>query len=118
MAQKITTSLVDDKDGGPADETVGFHLDGKNYVIDLSTANANKLREALAEFIAAARKPQRTVPGTRRRSYAAKTGESDETPEDREAIRDWAREQGYTVSARGRISQVIRDAYTAAHSTN
>ena len=28
MAQKVTVALVDDLDGGPADETVRFGLDG------------------------------------------------------------------------------------------
>jgi len=30
-------------------------------------------------------------------------------------IRDWARANGYEVNERGRISQVIRDAFDAAH---
>ena len=37
MAQKITVALEDDLDGGPADETVRFGLDGAEYEIDLST---------------------------------------------------------------------------------
>ena len=40
MAQKVQVLLVDDLDGGEADETVAFSLDGVAYEIDLSTNNA------------------------------------------------------------------------------
>ena len=40
MAQKVRIILEDDLDGGPADETVRFGLDGGQYEIDLSNANA------------------------------------------------------------------------------
>ena len=40
MAQKITVALEDDLDGGPADQTVRFGLEGAEYEIDLSTSNA------------------------------------------------------------------------------
>ena len=49
MAQKVLVSLVDDLDGSEADETVEFGLDGINYQIDLSTENAEELRDALAQ---------------------------------------------------------------------
>jgi hypothetical protein len=35
---------------------VTFGLDGVDYEIDLTDANASKLRDALADFIAAARR--------------------------------------------------------------
>ena len=36
MATKTTVVLEDDLDGGPADETVRFGLDGVEYEIDLT----------------------------------------------------------------------------------
>ena len=51
MAQKVHVLLVDDLDGGDADETVPFGLDGVSYEIDLSAANAQKLRDALAAYV-------------------------------------------------------------------
>jgi len=48
MAQKVEVTLVDDLDGGKADETISFSLDGTQYVIDLSGKNATRLRESLA----------------------------------------------------------------------
>ena len=40
--EEVTVSLVDDFDGTEAAETIRFSLDGKNYEIDLSKANANE----------------------------------------------------------------------------
>jgi len=54
MASVTEVRLVDDIDGGEADETVAFDLDGKNYEIDLSENHAAKLREVLAPYAAAA----------------------------------------------------------------
>lgn len=50
MAQKVEVHLEDDLDGGPAEDIIQFSLDGKDYEIDLSTANAEKLRKALRSF--------------------------------------------------------------------
>ena len=43
--------LVDDLDGSPADETVNFALDGRNYEIDLSKEHAAELREFLKPYM-------------------------------------------------------------------
>lgn len=60
MAQKVEVHLEDDLDGGPADHTLIFALDGKDYEIDLSDANTEKLREALRPYVAASTSPSRT----------------------------------------------------------
>lgn len=113
MAQKVTVSLIDDLDGDKADETVEFGLDGKSYEIDLSTGNADKLRDALASYVAAARRP-----GGRRRSgggaASAASAAARRPSVDREqnqAIRDWARKRGMKVSDRGRIPADVLEAY-------
>ena len=51
MAKTVIVKLTDDIDGGDADETVHFALDGKTYEIDLSAANAATLRGAFKPFI-------------------------------------------------------------------
>lgn len=104
MARKTFVELVDDMDGGKADETVSFGLDGVAYEIDLSAENASELREALGVWAGKARR----VGGRRQRGTAS-------TGEDTAAIRTWARENGHDVPERGRISATIRDAYLAAH---
>jgi hypothetical protein len=72
MATKVITTLIDDIDGGEADETVSFGIDGVGYEIDLTGANAAVLREVLAPYIAAARKASRrtrTHPGSPRKGH-------------------------------------------------
>lgn len=110
MAQKVHIVLVDDLDETEADETVSFGLDGKDYVIDLSEANATKLREALAPWVAHAR----PVSGgrSRGRRNGAKAAAGGPAPAE---IRAWARDNGFDVPERGRVSQEVRDAYDAAH---
>ena len=106
MAQKITVALEDDLDGGPADETVRFGLGGTEYEIDLSKKNANAFRRQLTPFIEHARKAGR---GQRRRP--GRTASSRERSAD---IRAWAKDQGITVSDRGRISASVVEQYEAA----
>lgn len=109
MAQIREVRLVDDLDGSAADETVGFSLDGVSYEIDLSSGNADKLRDALADYVGSARRA-----GGRRRSAAprrAGRAASSETAQ----IRAWAREEGHPISERGRIPRHIVEAYEAAH---
>lgn len=109
MAQKVQVLLVDDLDGGEAHETVTFALDGKSYEIDLSDAHAQKLREAMSEFVDAGRK----VAGARAggRKARGSVGGSPDTAK----IRAWAKENGYNVNDRGRVPAEIREAYEKAH---
>ncbi|MCY7340452.1 MAG: Lsr2 family protein [Pseudonocardia sp.] len=113
MAQIREIRLIDDLDGDTADETLEFGVDGKSYEIDLSKDNAGKLRDALAEFVASAR---RTGGRARRAAAAAQTsnGQVRRPTIDREqnqAIREWARKRGMKVSERGRIPAEVLEAY-------
>jgi hypothetical protein len=105
VAQRVQIILEDDYDGSVADETVAFGLDGVEYEIDLSSANAASLRDALGPWVAHARKT-----GGRRRRSAKSTEPS--SPSD---IRAWAQTQGIEVSSRGRVSAEVREAYQKAH---
>ena len=113
MAKVTEVRLVDDRDKGPADETVSFGLDGKSYTIDLSTNNATALRETLAEWIADARPDSGWSAPQRSRQRRSKSSESGVSPT---AIREWARENGHSVSDRGRVSKAVQEAYAAAQS--
>ncbi|WP_251150140.1 Lsr2 family protein [Cellulosimicrobium sp. Marseille-Q4280] len=110
MAQKVQVILVDDIDGGAADETVTFALDGVSYEIDLSTKNAQQLRDAFASWVGNARK----VSSRTSARPAARRGRSTGSARATE-IREWARANGHKVNDRGRISQEIQAAYDAAH---
>jgi hypothetical protein len=111
MAQKVTVTLVDDLDGGTAEETVEFGIDGVAYEIDLSAGNAGKLRGSLADYVSNARKAggRRKVTGPARRTSGA--GRASVDREQNAAIREWARKNGYNVSDRGRIPAEVLDAY-------
>ena len=103
MAQKVNIVLVDDIDGTDAGETVSFALDGRDYEIDLSKKNAERLREALALYVGHARR----AGGRRGRNRSGGPSPAD--------IRAWARENGFNVPDRGRVSANVREAYLAAH---
>jgi hypothetical protein len=109
MAQKVVVSLVDDLEGGVADETVVFGLDRKNYEIDLSSTNAAKLRDALADYVEAARRPSGS--GRSARAAATASPRASVDREQNQAIRDWARKQGMKVSDRGRIPSDVTEAF-------
>ena len=112
MAKQVITALIDDLDGKPADRTIEFGLDGVTYTIDLSDANAGKLRKALDPYIAAGTRVSRRAAGR----SAARPGSSRSSDRDQnKAIREWASKNGYEVSERGRIPQNVIEAYRAAH---
>src|SRR4051794_7703135 len=112
MAQRKITLLTDDLDGSKAIETVRFALDGQTLEIDLNQENAARLRDALGEYLPHARKAgsaNRTV-ASRARSSTRTERHAGTNQDDPQAVRKWAMENGYRVSARGRIPKAIKDA--------
>ena len=115
MAKQVITLLTDDLDGGEADRTVEFGLDGVNYTIDLSEKNAGKLRKALDPYLAVATRVGRSgleARGARRSAAPASTGRA--SRDQNQAIREWAQANGHQVSDRGRIPAGVVEAYKAA----
>jgi Lsr2 len=107
MAQKIRTLFIDDIDGGEADGTVRFGLDGTEYEIDLNAKHSEELHAALANYVAHARKaggPARRTARGRRAAQAVDTGK----------VRKWAKDNGYDIKERGRIPAEILAKYQAA----
>ncbi|MCS4536488.1 Lsr2 family protein [Corynebacterium sp. HS2168-gen11] len=104
MARREIVQIFDDLDNQPLDENdvhvLHFSVDGSNYVMDVSGANRDKFRAAIAEFIAHARKDT-TI--RRDQSY---------NPRD---VREWALARGYDVAVRGKLSQKIIESYLAAN---
>lgn len=116
MAKKTQVILIDDIDGGKADETVKFAIDGQAYEIDLSTAHANELRESLAKFQEHGTRLGRYSVGVARGSSRSGSGRRQAVDrEQNKAIREWAERNGKKVSPRGRIPQSIVEEYNAAH---
>ena len=115
MARRIVHQLVDDLDGTVLEvgsgETVLFSLDGVAYEIDLSEPNAATLRDAFAPYIGAARSISRGAAAAP--SNGRKRRRSNQ--QDYSDIRAWAKDNGYTVSERGRVPATVLEAYDAAH---
>jgi len=109
MAQKVQVLLVDDIDGGTADETVSFSLDGVAYEIDLSKKNAAKFRDSLAGYVGTARRVAGRSAG--RGPARKRAGADNRTAQ----IREWARKNGHKVNERGRIPGPVVAAYDKAH---
>jgi hypothetical protein len=111
MAKITQVHLIDDLDGSQASDTVSFSLDGRGYALDLSEKNAAKLRDALAPFVASARRNS----GRRGSSGSPKMTQRPTTDRERTtAIREWAREHGHKVANRGRIPSSVVEAYEKA----
>jgi len=109
MAQKTIVQLIDDLDQGAAEETVSFALDGTSYEIDLSAKNAAKLRDALAVYVANARRGGRAAASSAPRRGRSGRGDREQT----QAIREWARKNGFKVGEKGRIPGNVLEAYHA-----
>ena len=113
MAQKITTLFIDDIDGGEADGTVRFALDGTDYEIDLNAKHSEELRSALGKYVSHARK----VGGTARRTSgraAGRMSRGGSSALNTTEIRNWARENGYDIKDRGRVPADLVAKYQAA----
>ncbi|MGH3913274.1 MAG: histone-like nucleoid-structuring protein Lsr2 [Pseudonocardiaceae bacterium] len=119
MAQKTVVTMVDDLTGEEAEDigTVEFALDGISYELDLSDENAAKLRDALAQYTGAGRRTGGRRRGGRVSGRVTKSG-SMSTSYNREtlkSIRGWAKQNGHSVSDRGRLSGEVLEAWENAH---
>jgi hypothetical protein len=112
MATQVHTTFVDDLDGTEAEGTVEFAFEGKPYEIDLSKENFAKLAEILQPYITAGRRAGRSGGGSATQPARSTMRRR---REELEPIRQWARENGYQVSDRGRVAKTVIDAYNAAH---
>jgi hypothetical protein len=108
MAQQIQTLFIDDIDGGAAEGTVRFALDGTDYEIDLSRKHSDELHAALRKYVDHARK----VGGSARR-HGARGGRRPSAV-DTGAVRAWARENGHDIKDRGRVPAELVAKYQAA----
>jgi hypothetical protein len=117
MASKTQVILIDDLDGGEATETVEFGIDEVVYEIDLSDENAEALREAITKWTGVARRVRGSGGSPRSSVYRppARSGSNGELSKpERNKLRAWAAENGYTVAERGRISMEVQQAWIAA----
>jgi hypothetical protein len=116
MAKETIVVLRDDLDGTVIEdgkgETIKFSVNNTSYTIDLSTENAVAFRNALQPYLDAAAKEVGSLP---RERGASKTAKGSSNKDELQKIRQWAKDNGYEVSERGRVAQSIQDAYAAAN---
>jgi Lsr2 len=129
--QKIHTLFIDDIDGTEAEGTVRFGLDGAQYEIDLSAANAAALRDAYSPYLAAARRTKGAGAPRRNRRPAPRPQPVSELaippapngvrPSNgshhatNDEIRSWAKSVHLPVKDRGRLPAEIVAQYKSAH---
>jgi hypothetical protein len=110
MAQKVITTLVDDIDGTEITDgegqTIRFAIDGTSYEIDLTTDNAEKLRDALQPYIDNGRHTRTTTPQPRSTSTSSTNSRQELT-----AAREWLKSNGHQVSDRGRVPNKLLELY-------
>jgi hypothetical protein len=108
MAKQTIVTVTDDIDGTEGAETVAVGVDGQAWEIDLGKKNRDKLAQDLEPFAAAARRVSGS--GSRRRTPRAAGGRNNSA-----AVRAWARENGITLSDRGRIPAEVLAKYEGSH---
>jgi hypothetical protein len=110
MAQRVQVLFTDDLDGGDAEGTVWFGLDGTAYEIDLSVGNAARLRTVLEPYLAAGRKasgPSRGAGQGRSRRPVPDGVNSVE-------VRGWAKANNVDINDRGRVPASVIARYREA----
>lgn len=122
MSTRIIKELVDDIDGGDAEETLNFAVNGVTYDIDLSPGNLTKFHEFMRPYIQNGRR----VGGRQTKRGAAVTPTAPATAvrgdsyarlskDQNKAIREWAEKNGHEIPPRGRLPKHILAAFDAAH---
>ena len=140
MGKIVTIEYVDDLEGTSIDaesvDTVDFSYRGQDYILVLTKKNGAQFDKDVSRYITAAKKAQsrdaRTarktaakpasrkantpISSTRRRTTPRQRAEAVLSgPERTRAIRQWAADNGHTVSTRGRMPAAVLQAYDAAH---
>lgn len=129
LMREVQIVIRDDFDGSPNAETITFGFEGKQYEVDLSDVHRKELTEFLQHYIEVARpvddKPRRSRPPKKASEpkpdlsdTAYRQMSQEEVDQRRDAVRRvrrWARDNGFDVSSRSRVPNVVHDAYNKAH---
>lgn len=109
MARQVVVQVFCDVCGAAEANPVEFAVDRSTFEIDLCPEHRGQFTNALAPFVSQARSARTRAVSTSSSSAAKKPARRD--PSQTEAIRAWAKEQGFAISSRGRIPGHIEDAY-------
>ncbi|MFI2837529.1 Lsr2 family protein [Mycolicibacterium sp. PDY-3] len=120
VAKKVV--LLDDLDQSVIDEglgggTVEFSFDGKHYTVDLGVKNRDAFRKDIDKWVKVATEveaPSRRSSADGAKPKRAPSG-SGRSPEELQAVRDWAAKKGIDVAPRGRIKAEILAQFDEEH---
>ena len=118
MARATIEQITDDFDGSELDPSEviveSFTINGVDYSLDLGAKSAEKFDKDMRKWIDKATKiGGRQKRSTSKRAVATPAARTEKTQ--LAAIRQWARDNGYEVSDRGRIPAAVVDEFNAAH---
>lgn len=100
--------VVSDISGEPDATTTTLGLDAEWRAVDLTQSERAELDALLRPYLSASRRHEPTAPRLNR--FVPKT-----TPDERAAIRRWARLNGFELADRGMIPRAAYTAYREAH---
>lgn len=103
----IRKVIESDLSGREDAKTVTFGLGDTWYEVDLTKDEQKQLEEMMSTYLKAGRKAEQGAP---KKPLVPET-----TPEERERIREWGRENGFEFAERGRIPKKLQRAYDEAH---
>jgi hypothetical protein len=109
LVRRTQIVLEDDLNGGPAEETLTFGVEGTWYEIDLNSKNADTLRQVLSTYVSAGRRMGQVAGQERPRVRATSNTK---------VVRDWASAQGLPVPSRGRLPRAVIEAFDSARQSS
>lgn len=110
MARQVVVQVSCDVCGAADASPVEFAVDRSTFEIDLCPEHRSQFTNALAPFVSQARSARaRAASSGSSQASAKKPNRRD--PSQTEAIRAWAKAQGFAISTRGRIPGHIETAY-------
>ena len=100
----------------PADEQVFLAVNGRQYKLDLTTENAEKLKADVQPWVDVADEVEAPKATATRRSGGGGSRSTKRPERELTAkIREWAASQGIKLNEKGRIKTEVREAYFDAH---
>lgn len=104
----IRQIIESDLSGAPRANTFRYVLGNKWYEIDITKDELEELEAVMKKYV----EHSREISPMARNSVPAAT------PEDRNKIRAWAKDNGFDIADRGRITNEVLKAYDASHGTS
>ncbi|MGP9723231.1 histone-like nucleoid-structuring protein Lsr2 [Corynebacterium sp. AOP40-9SA-29] len=119
MGRRTVITYVDDIDREELapDEVrnVNFGFRGTDYVLDLSELNAEIFAEELEPYLKVARKVRASSGPRQAKGTLSANAARVQRAKRNQRIRDWANDNGFVVSSRGKLSDEVITAYEVAN---